>query len=85
MQMTAQIGDQEVRVPGWLWGSIGALLLLLVGGLGTWAGATLFDHEKRITATESRQDGTERSVSRIEAVVDRLDEKLDRVLERLTK
>jgi peptidoglycan hydrolase CwlO-like protein len=85
MQLSAKQGDNEVTIPAWLWGSIGALLLLTVGGLGTWFGATIFDHEKRITATEANVSSINNSITRIENGVDRLNEKFDKLLERTAK
>lgn len=82
MQVTAKHGDTEVTIPAWLWGSVGAMLLLLTGGLGTWAGATLFDHEQRLTSVEVRAANTDSSMARIESGVERLNDKIDRLIER---
>lgn len=65
-------------IPTWLWTGLGALLLLAVGGLGTWVGTTLNDHSSRLSATEAR-------IVIMEKQQDRLEDKLDRILEAVRK
>ena len=83
VQLSAKQGDHEVLIPAWLWGGIGALLLLLVGGLGTWVGATIFDHERRISVSEANVNAIYNTINRIESGVDKVDSKLDKVIDRL--
>ena len=45
----------DVKLPFWAWGGIAFILCTLTGGLGTWAGYTLLDHEKRIVQLEATQ------------------------------
>lgn len=71
----------DVQIPNWLWTSVGTVLLLIVGGLGTWVGATIFDHEVRIVKNETRISAIDLSINRIEAGVERLNLKIDRLLE----
>jgi hypothetical protein len=51
----------EVTIPGWAWAAIAFILCSFTGGLGTWVGYTLFDHERRLVQMESTrftsQDG----------------------------
>lgn len=84
-QLKLETESGTIPIPTWLWGSIGAVLLLTFGGIGTWVGGTVFDHEKRITVTETRINSIDQSISRIETGVERLDRKLDHVIEALQR
>ena len=84
VELKARTGESEITIPAWLWAGTGTILLLLVGGLGTWVGATLLDHDRRITVTESKIDGIDKSITRIELTVEKVDTKIDKLLDRLS-
>lgn len=44
---------QEIKLPMWAWSAFAFILCSFTGGLGTWVGYTLFDHEKRLVQIES--------------------------------
>lgn len=81
VELVARRGEQTITIPAWLWASVGSGMLLGVGGLGTWVGATLIDHGVRIGRVEERLNSTDNSIVRIEAGITRMDAKIDRLLE----
>lgn len=81
LEIKAKSGDTEVSIPNWLWAGTGALLLLLVGGLGTWVGATLFDHEKRLSVTETQVIGVNATMNDMKSTLIRIDDRLGRLIE----
>ena len=73
--------SSAVRVPGWLWGTVSAIGLALVIGIGT----QVLGHAVSISAHEARLDELDKSRVTLQNQLTRMEDKLDRVLERQTK
>lgn len=88
MTLIAKSGDTEITIPAWLWAGVGAVLLLIVGAIGTMVGQTLsthsdrlLNHESRIAIAETQIAGQAATVMRIDSRIEKIDEKIDRLLE----
>ncbi len=81
VELKAKAGDNEVIIPAWLWAGTGTVLLLLVGGLGSWFGGTVFDHEHRITVNEGKINSIDKTTARIETTVEKIDDKIDKLID----
>jgi len=66
------LNGETIKIPKWLWASVGVLSMTVAGAIGTWVGRTLIDHESRIGRTEERVDGVKERLDTIDAKIDRL-------------
>jgi hypothetical protein len=88
MELKAKSGDNEITIPLWLWGSVGAVMLATVGAMGTWVGTKLQNHDDRLMVHESRLAIAETQLiansntnTRMEGRIEKMDEKIDRLLD----
>ena len=75
-----QQGGDWVTLPAWLWVSVGSVLLLFTGGVGTWAGSTLMSHDRMLENHSGRIERVEVDVRDLKAEVG---SKMDKILDRL--